>query len=177
MIINVAKVRKAFGSTEVFEFSEPLENIDLADSVVEFTQVVEVQVKATNLGHSILLQGEIKTKCRLACSRCLEGYELDVDTGFSEELCHVTEVGAYLADHPEAEEEENYSVFSTDEIDLKPLVSEHVVLALPMKPLCSEDCQGLCAQCGSNLNLKKCGCKPNEIDPRLEGLAKFFKKQ
>jgi len=49
-------------------------------------------------------------------------------------------------------------------------VREQVLLAIPMSAVCREDCAGLCAQCGQNLNEKKCGCETKVIDPRLAPL-------
>jgi uncharacterized protein len=60
-------------------------------------------------------------------------------------------------------------------IDLAPLVRELSLLALPIKVLCRPDCQGLCQECGANLNLGDCGCAENEIDPRLAALGSLLK--
>jgi uncharacterized protein len=62
-------------------------------------------------------------------------------------------------------------LFNGKTIDLDPIVREQVLLALPMNAVCREDCQGLCAQCGQNLNEKKCGCETKVADPRLAPLA------
>ena len=77
----------------------------------------------------------------------------------------------------EGESEGSFDLQDTDEevfdgktIDLDPIVREQVLLALPMGVVCREDCQGLCAQCGQNLNEKKCGCEQRVIDPRLAAL-------
>jgi uncharacterized protein len=59
------------------------------------------------------------------------------------------------------------SFYSTDEIDLAPLIAEQVMLALPTRPLCSENCRGLCASCGSNLNIQSCSCSVVIRDPRM----------
>ena len=56
------------------------------------------------------------------------------------------------------------------QIDLGHLVMEQLHLALPMKPLCSETCKGLCPQCGTNLNTGSCNCDPRWEDPRLAAL-------
>ena len=53
----------------------------------------------------------------------------------------------------------------------RPLVVEQVELSLPMKPLCREDCQGLCPQCGQDLNEGRCGCVRERVDPRWAALA------
>jgi uncharacterized protein len=60
-------------------------------------------------------------------------------------------------------------------IDLAPLVRELSLLAVPIKVLCREDCQGLCQECGANLNLGDCGCAESEIDPRLAVLESLLK--
>ena len=60
--------------------------------------------------------------------------------------------------------------YREEEIDLAELLREQFYLALPMKPLCAESCKGLCPQCGVNLNVETCACKPQWEDPRLAGL-------
>ena len=59
------------------------------------------------------------------------------------------------------------SYYSTDEIDLAPLIAEQVMLALPTRPLCSDDCRGLCASCGVNWNRETCSCSKATGDPRM----------
>jgi len=174
--INVAKIRKAFGASEVFEFRELLEGMDAEDAAVKITRPVEVRVKVTNVGNSLLLEGKICAEVKLSCSRCLEVFTLQVEPEFSEEVCHAADEQAYLADHPEAAKEEDYTLLTSDELELAPLVGEQVVLNIPMKPLCSEACQGLCPKCGLNLNEQKCNCDLEPVDPRLAGLAEFFKR-
>jgi uncharacterized protein len=60
--------------------------------------------------------------------------------------------------------------YENDEIDLEQLIRERVHLSLPMKPLCDQDCRGLCPQCGTNLNRGTCDCRRDWEDPRLEAL-------
>ena len=68
--------------------------------------------------------------------------------------------------------------YDGDRLDLGEVVREQVLLALPLKPLCREDCRGLCPRCGQNRNLGPCGCPPPEEpgDPRLEPLRKLVDK-
>ena len=69
--------------------------------------------------------------------------------------------------------------YQGDRLDLGEVVREQVLLGLPLKPLCREDCQGLCPRCGKNRNAGPCGCTPEEEegDPRLEPLRKLFDKK
>ena len=62
-------------------------------------------------------------------------------------------------------------------VDVVDLLREQFQLALPMKPLCSEACQGLCAVCGTNLNRSSCECKPRWEDPRLAALKGLLDRQ
>ena len=77
----------------------------------------------------------------------------------------------------EIEEDDLSTAFYRDEtIDLGELVREQFYLVLPMKPLCTEGCRGLCPQCGTNLNRGACDCRGVWQDPRLEGLKAFRKE-
>ena len=67
------------------------------------------------------------------------------------------------------------SYYRDDQIDLNELLREQFYLALPMKPLCLEDCRGLCSQCGTNLNAGACGCAVEWLDPRLTPLKAIVK--
>ncbi len=74
-------------------------------------------------------------------------------------------------DEQEVEEEDlDTSYYRDDQIDLNELLREQFYLALPMKPLCREDCRGLCPQCGTNLNTGTCTCATEWEDPRLAAL-------
>ena len=115
------------------------------------------------------LIGTVKTILELGCSRCLEPYRLPVASTF--DLRYLPS-GEASAEH-EAEirdDELDTSYYSNDQVDLNELMREQFYLALPMKPLCQEDCRGLCPQCGTNLNTDACACAPAWEDPRLAAL-------
>ena len=69
-----------------------------------------------------------------------------------------------------------YISFETDKINLAPEIRDYVQLAIPMKKLCKEDCNGLCLKCGKNLNEGSCNCKTKEIDQRWFPLEKLRNK-
>jgi len=73
------------------------------------------------------------------------------------------------------EDDLDTSVYRDDQIDVNEVLREQFYLVLPMKPLCREDCAGLCPQCGTNLNGGACGCEPPVEDPRLAPLRKLMK--
>ena len=116
--------------------------------------------------------GHAKGDLELACSRCLEPFTLPVATEF--DLRYVPRVENAGEGEKEVEEDDLATAFySDDQIDLGQLILEQFHLALPMKPLCSATCKGLCPQCGTNLNTGSCDCKPEWVDPRLEALKQL----
>ena len=115
------------------------------------------------------LVGRVRTQLELSCSRCLEPYRFPIDATFDQRYLP----SSAASTETEREIEENdleTSYYSEDQIDLNELMREQFYLALPMKPLCLEDCKGLCAQCGTNLNTGTCECAPVWEDPRLAAL-------
>ena len=66
--------------------------------------------------------------------------------------------------------------YRDEQIDLNELLREQFYLALPMKPLCSEGCKGICPQCGTNRNAANCDCSPQWEDPRMAGLKTLLKR-
>jgi DUF177 domain-containing protein len=115
------------------------------------------------------LVGTVTTSLELLCSRCLEPFTMTVDQPFDlryQPHAHNTGEG-----EREIEEDDLTTAFYDDEvIDLGQLMREQFYLALPMKPLCSDACKGLCPSCGTNLNRDTCTCERTWDDPRLAAL-------
>jgi len=113
--------------------------------------------------------GRVQTRLRLNCGRCLEPFEIPVDSAF--ELRYVPAAANTGDDEREVAEDDLTTAFYKNEtLDLGELMHEQFVLALPMKPLCADACQGLCPECGTNLNKGTCACRPAWKDPRLAAL-------
>jgi uncharacterized protein len=115
------------------------------------------------------LEGTVRTELELPCSRCLEPFRLPVDVGVDLRYLPASAMSAE-GEREVAEEDLETSYYRDDQIDLNELMREQFYLALPMKPLCREDCRGLCPQCGTNLNLGACECDTGWHDPRLAPL-------
>jgi uncharacterized protein len=131
----------------------------------------------------VLVEGNFIVHLGAPCKRCLVDVTLDLPVAFTinlvpESLVRGDDAGDEGAeDRGQGEtggsfemEDADEEVFDGKKIDLDPIVREQVLLALPMSAVCREDCKGLCAQCGQNLNEKKCGCEPKVTDPRLAPL-------
>ena len=113
----------------------------------------------------ILLTGKIACQMHSVCARCLA----PVSAPFQ------TDLSLLLLKEPDDQEERDVWLYQGESADLYGAVEETLLLDLPLRLLCREDCKGLCPKCGKNLNEGDCGCVKKEIDPRLQGLADFFK--
>lgn len=122
------------------------------------------------------LVGRTRTELELACSRCLEPFRLAVDSSFDIRYLPASEMSTEEERELQDEDVET-SYYRDDRIDLNEVLREQFYLALPMKPLCVEDCRGLCSQCGTNLNSGACECAPVWEDPRLAPLKSLMKKE
>jgi uncharacterized protein len=115
------------------------------------------------------LVGRVRTTLELPCGRCLEPFTMEVDGQF--DLRYQPHVENTGEGEREIEEDDLTTAFyERDEIDLGHLMGEQFYLSLPMKPLCRQDCRGLCPECGTNLNRGTCECKRAWEDPRLKPL-------
>ena len=118
------------------------------------------------------LAGRLHTTLELKCSRCLEPFAVPVDQEF--DLRYQPHTANAGEGEREIEEDDLTTAFyEHDEIDLGQLMVEQFYLSLPMKPLCADDCKGLCPVCGINLNRGTCACQPAWEDPRLAVLKKL----
>jgi uncharacterized protein len=120
------------------------------------------------------LVGNVDTELELTCSRCLEPYRFPLSAPFDLLYLPASAVSAET-EHEMEDEDFGTSFYRDNQIDLDELMREQFYLALPMKPLCREDCRGLCSQCGTNLNTSSCGCAPVWDDPRLAALKELGK--
>lgn len=158
---------------EPFDWQETLplsvDELDQPDLVKLSGVQCRGRIRALPPGH--LLQANLSYAQTLRCTRCLEPFEMDI----SGALDLVLEVTASEEVHHESElAEEDLGVvrIREPEFETQPLIVEQVHLGIPMKPLCREECQGICSQCGANLNAGACECKP-VLDPRWAALGKL----
>ena len=119
--------------------------------------------------------GRVAGELELTCGRCLEPFRFPVAGDFDLRYVPRTE---NVGDGEQQVDEDDLTTafYSDDQLDLGELMSEQFHLALPMKPLCSEDCKGLCPSCGTNLNTGTCGCSDTWEDPRLAVLKALAQK-
>ena len=149
------------------------------DAGSQASEPIEMRVSAHRMGEDLYFEGEAEGGVYLECSRCLARYRhvlretfrlilepagdrLPADLEAAEALARD---GVCLGDEIEA------GWFRGDQIDLGAFFREVVSLALPVKPLCNEDCPGLCPSCGAELGGKLCGCGEVKVDSPFAVLA------
>jgi uncharacterized protein len=125
------------------------------------------------IGKSVQVDGSIQISASMRCSRCVGDFSCPLDIAFKEEYIPFEELDPE-ADHELTGSELNIGFYRNDEIDTGELVKEQVLLAVPMKPLCSMECRGICPECGTNLNERACNCRTEKIDPRLAPLKRLM---
>lgn len=167
MIIKLKELKSGVNRWQVVYKNEEL-NLTEEDFKCMGPVKVEVQVikNTQNVELTLNLVGQIT----LPCSRCLETVEKEIKdkaTYFikleKEEFKEVLE-----------EEDITTIYLKEGELDIVPLVRESLILSLPMKILCQEDCKGLCSICGNNLNLSDCGHRIEDTSKELKKLKELF---
>lgn len=163
-------LNRLHGQREHFERRFAPSAFDPPDDDYRVAAPVEVAMDIERAGGDVFrVTGRATTRLELVCSRCLDDFEVPVDANF--ELRYVPHVENTGEPEGEVTEDDLTTAFYREgSIDVLDLLREQFQLALPMKPLCSEACRGLCPECGANLNRTECDCKPRWEDPRLAPL-------
>lgn len=181
MQLDLTQIRDA--ETPVARQFEP-GVIVAADDAFKVRGPVELVMTVQKDDDLYQLVGRVRGEMELACARCLEPFSLPVDAPFDLRYLpqHLNMTGGGAegeGDEDDATGEEvggddlTTAFYRDDQIDLLQLVREQLYLVLPMKPLHSEACKGLCPSCGANLNETTCECRNEWEDPRLAPLRKL----
>ena len=121
-------------------------------------------------GKTVNVVGDVHVLFNPPCARCLRAVPTSLDPHF--DLHYLPATAEADGNEVELDDEElDEYTYTNDEIDVGAILNEQILLERPFKILCSEDCQGLCPQCGANLNDSKCACKPIAKHPGLQALA------
>lgn len=150
---------------EVFAANE----IDYAVEGLRQTAPLHIQGTASAIQREIHVRGDLSTMVESECARCLDLVSLPVKREF--DLYYQP-----LVERPEAEEllvpkgEEELGFYSGEGLLLEDVAKEQVLLSLPMRAICREQCKGLCPTCGINRNRETCECKATDGDPRWAAL-------
>jgi uncharacterized protein len=141
---------------------------------LHFAEPVQVRVNLSRSGRVILVKSRVDARVKCICARCLDPFALTLSSEIQVSI--KPKPDPHLAPPEEIElrrEDLESDFYEGEEVDLSPLVQDQVLLTLPPKVICGEDCRGLCQRCGKNLNRESCQCPGAELDPRLASLKNF----
>ncbi len=121
-------------------------------------------------GQNLHVTGNTEVKLVMPCDRCLSDVEITLPVHIDRK--------AVLKKDPDGEgdDDDEQGFIEGCLLDADQLIRDELVIALPTKVLCREDCKGLCSTCGKNLNLGSCNCEKESRDPRMAAIADIFRE-
>ena len=169
---------------ELRERSEPLlivkdfseEELEIGNSISALQHPAHLEAKVSLWGERVCVEGELGADLVLTCSRCLKPFVRKIQKGFELEYRPDPVVETEGEDLGLTYTDLEVGFYRNDRLDVRAVISEQIVLEIPMKPVCQKACKGLCEQCGANLNEDRCNCQPRSLDPRLEPLLELKRR-
>jgi uncharacterized protein len=156
---------------EPFSHSYAPGEVELEDEGARLVSAAEVVGSASRKGEEVRLRGKIVTEVELLCDRCAAPVRTPLEIEFDARFIPQT-VAASDGENVELLADDlGLAAYEGDSVDVDELVREQILLALPLRNLCREDCKGLCPKCGADLNAGACSCEQGETDPRWAALA------
>lgn len=143
-------------------------SIDLREEEVHydrpFQDAVHITGSVSDNSGAISLRARVETVVSAHCARCNRPFSYDKEL----------DVFFFLAKELQSEDIDDIIVVESDDVELDDIIVPELILSMPMKELCEEDCKGLCHRCGKNLNEGDCGCPAEAQDPRMAKIAEMF---
>ncbi|MDD4796733.1 MAG: DUF177 domain-containing protein [Eubacteriales bacterium] len=146
-----------------FSCSTQMGRLELSGEVVDFEEPVHISGSYLFADDTYFITGTLKSHYRACCGRCLESFVVPLELSFAEEFVRRAD-----------DEKPDQYVFEGDIIDLTEMVDDLVVLNIPIRHICREDCRGLCPVCGTNRNITACGCATDEEGDAQAGARRPF---
>ena len=145
------------------------DDLNPVDERVNLIAPATVNGKIQRAGNEVFVNGHVDTRVQVECDRCLKPVEIPVSADF--ELDYITGSEYESSSAAELTEAEmSVAVFDGEAIDVDEIVKEQILLTVPTRMLCREDCKGICPECGTDRNTGECDCVSKEIDPRWAAL-------
>lgn len=167
MLINLTDCFKVHGKTEKYDVDYDEKFFEYFGEKYPVVKYDKAHLVFTNVGDgNINVTGNFNVVLKMNCSRCLKDVESTVEVEFDSVLTEPD--GFHEID------EEQLLFMEMYELDTTKLINNELIMSLPMKILCKEDCKGLCLKCGKNLNDGDCGCDRFVPDPRMAAIQDIF---
>ncbi len=163
MILDLKRIFANEGSVLSIEHSLDMSDVDFMGNY-PLKNLVKINGAVSNKASVVSLNLNVEYTFAAPCDRC------GVDAAHN----HTVIVDKLLATAIERQESDTIITVPDMKLDVDEFVYSEVILDLPSKHLCSEDCKGICFKCGKNLNEGECGCSTKEVDPRLAKLMELL---
>lgn len=174
---NVAGLLKGpVGGVRVYELRAPVSEVDRLDESFDVIGPFEGVARLLRTTETILTRLRGVTRVRLECGRCLEPFAAEIEIEAEEQFRPSLDI---ITGRPIRDTGDDAALIIDEHhiLDLSELVRQAILLALPLTPLCREDCAGLCPVCGNNRNLEPCQCESDAIDSRWSSLGALLDLQ
>ncbi len=163
--IDVSGLLKKRGSRETLHIEDSLPPAYKGQERIVVNGPMRADITLKEASGTVMVQGALTADVTLTCGRCLNTFRLTVTQPFEEVFRRHSD---FNREDPEEQKEEELFAIDEQKIDLTPMLSQALVLAVPFSPLCEEGCRGLCSICGEDLNVK-----PHEHDDNDEDMPDY----
>lgn len=160
-IVDVSDLRKDVGRVRPVRLSALVE-WGAESSMTTPAAPLDADLELQSISGGVMANGRVAFEVEYRCTRCLKEWSSKEETAISQ----------LFGDDPDAEYQP-----SGDEIDLEPMLRDEVVLAMPLRPLCRNDCAGLCPTCGADLNTGSCPGHEEATSSPFAGLREMLETQ
>ncbi len=166
MLIHLSELFNCEGRKKVYTVETALDSVDFDGETFQIEKAEPFELELTaKTRHKYTMSGHATLTVGGPCARCLEPVSFDCELDFGREFEVQDGQEESLDDEP---------FMKGYNLDVDQLVCNELLLSLPMKVLCREDCKGICNRCGTNLNLRTCTCDTRSLDPRMSVIQEIF---
>ena len=127
---------------------------------IRFLSKIGIDLQVTRVLKEVTVTGNVQLSIQTSCSRCVEPVRIELSPYVSLVLSPADKIS-------DEDDDLEHETYRDDEIDLSNYLMEQIAISLPIKVVCNEDCKGLCAICGTNLNQETCTCESEKVNPRF----------
>ena len=171
MLINLTELFTREGKTNDYAVELDCREFQIPQGICPVSDSKPVTFYIENVGdRTLVLSGEAEFTLMIPCDRCLEPVEVPFQLSIERTL------DMNLTDEERIANLDEQPYLQGYNLDVDQLVRDELLLNLPMKVLCDEDCKGICNRCGANLNYGTCGCDTRSLDPRMAVIQDIFKQ-
>ena len=166
MILDLSSALKHPGQSFPFSVEGSIDDVDLYGDAIKFKNPIKVDGSAMNTGDNLYVRGSLEIEYTTNCNLCFKEVKEKAICDFNEEYSHEEDIS-----HPDRYTFVGYS------IDITKMVIDNICLSIPLKHLCTDQCKGLCPECGQDLNKAACDCYTKVNDSDFDNEAAINKKE